>query len=303
MSEEIENQVDIDLPEEELIVDIVDDTPEQDRGKDPLPESELEDALNSHDADRDKRYRKLTKGYHDQRRLAEQATRERDEALKFAQAQMEKNKRLAQQTNQSTEIVITQAIEHAKYEAGVAMQAYKEALEKGDTDAAVRANEALTDAKIRLERAHNFKPAPLQVDEVPVQVSQQQVTPQPHPNDVAWMKENAWWYNSNPEMQAYAKHVERELAQDGYMPGSKAAYAAITQKVKEHFPSNFNGASQNPSPQASASKPASVVAPASRTTAPRKIQITASAAAIAKRLGIPVEAYALEKAKMEKSNG
>ena len=303
MSKENDVNVQVDLPEEELIVDIVDDTPEADRDRTPIPEDELEEALNSHDADKDKRYRKMTKGFHDQRRIAEQATRERDEALRFAQAQLEKNKRLAQQTNQSTEIVVNQAIEHSKYELGVATQAFKEAVEKGDTEMIVRANEAILDAKMRLDKAQNFRHTPLQSDEIPVQVPQQAATPQPSQNDIAWMNENGWWFTSNPSMQAYARDVEKKLAAKGYIPGSEAAYEKITEKVKEQFPAVFVGANKDPSSQASASRPASVVAPASRTTAPRKIQITASAAAIAKRLGISIESYALEQAKLERRNG
>ena len=274
-------------------IEVVDDTPEEDRGRKPMtdpPKEVTDDELSKYDESVQKRIKHFTKGYHDERRAKEAAEREREEALRFAQTMAEENKKLKGSVNQNQTALLEQAKKVVANELEVAKRQYKEAYEAGDSDALVDAQEALTSAKMKAEKVNNFRPTPLQEEETPVQITQR---PQPAaPVDeklLAWQDQNQW-FGANKRMTAYALGLHEDLIGEGIPAGSDEYYRRINADMRERFADQFGvDEPADAKPQRTKSNN---VAPATRSTAPRKIVLTQTQVNLAKRLGVPLELYA-----------
>ena len=279
--------------EEKPEIEVVDDTPEADRGRKPMaepPKDVTDDELSKYDESVRKRIQHFTKGYHEERRAKEAAVREREEAVRMAQAIIEENKKLKGTLHQGQGAYIEQAKLVAANEMEKAKAKYKAAYEAGDSDALVDAQEALTAAKLNVDRVQNFRPTPLQDTETEVQTQQQaQPEPQVDPKLRAWQDRNPWW-GANKKMTAYALGFHSELVDNGITVGSDDYYKAIDAEMRGRFSDAFE--SEKPADAVPSPKTSNVVAPATRSTAPRKVVLTKSQVEIAKRLGVPLELYA-----------
>jgi hypothetical protein len=280
-------------------IEVVDDTPEVDRGRTPMKEPPAEvtdDELAQYTDSVKKRIQHFSKGYHDERRAKEAALREREEALRIAQTLAEENKKLQGSLGKGQQALIEQAKQVVSAEVEQAKRKLKEAHEAGDTEAFIAAQEELTAAKIKAERINNFKPAPLQEEKPAVQSAPQPPSaPAPDPKALAWQKANPW-FGANRRMTAVAMEIHNELVESGLDPTSDTYYERINSEVRQMFPSAF--------PSEKPSVKSNVVAPATRSTAPKKIVLTQTQVSIAKRLGVPLELYAKQVAEeMRKQNG
>jgi hypothetical protein len=92
-------------------------------------------------------------------------------------------------------------------------------------------------------------------------------------------------------MTAYALGVHEDLIADGIPAGSKEYYRRIDAEMQERFADVF-GSEKTGDAQTPPAKKTNVVAPATRSTAPRKVVLTKTQVEIAKRLGVPLELYA-----------
>jgi hypothetical protein len=303
MAENTENRADYRFPDENLVVkpddekveiEVQDDTPEDDRNRKPMKEAPAdvsEEELEQYSDSVKKRIQHFTKGYHEERRSKEAALREREEAINLAQSLVEENKRLQGSLGQGQAALIDQAKKVVSSEIEDAKRRYKAAYESGDADALLQAQEELTGAKIKLDRVNNFKPAPLQEVKPVVQTQQSPVV---DTKARAWQDENPW-FGSDDEMTAVALTVHKKLVESRIDPTSDEYYEKINSRVRQLFPDAFT--SEKP-------KKSTVVASATRSTAPRKIVLTQSQVNIAKRLGVPLEAYAKQlAADFRKNNG
>jgi hypothetical protein len=293
-STEAEEKVDFEVEGEgEPEIEVVDDTPAEDRGRKPMvepPKEVTDEELAKYDEGVQKRIKHFTKGYHEERRAKEAAEREKEEALKLAQAVLEENKRLKGSVNQNQTALLEQAKKVVTNEVEAAKRLYKEAYESGDSDKLVEAQEALTAAKIRADKVNNFKPTPLQEEETPVQITQQPTKAAPVDEKLlAWQDQNQW-FGSNKRMTAYALGLHEDLVSEGIPSGSEEYYRRIDADMRERFADQF-GASEpvDAKPQRPKSNN---VAPATRSTAPKKIVLTQTQVNLAKRLGVPLELYA-----------
>lgn len=279
-------------------IEIVDDTPEKDRGREPMktpPPSDLTDEeLEKYDLSVRKRIKQVQKGFHDERRAKEAAQREKDEAIRLAQQLVEENKKLKGSLSQGQNALLEQAKKVVANELEQAKRKYKEAYESGDADALVNAQEALTAAKMKAERVNNFKPAPVQKPKNDVQIppQTQQAPQQVDPKLRAWQDVNPW-FGPNKRMTAYALGLHEELIADGISAGSDDYYKAIDTEMRSRFPDVFESEKTEKTESAPTSpKKSNVVAPATRSTAPRKVVLTKTQVDLAKRLGVPLELYA-----------
>jgi len=274
-------------------IEVVDDTPEEDRGRKPMdeaPKDVTDEELSKYDESVQKRIKHFTKGYHEERRAKESAEREKDEALRLAQAVLAENKKLKGSVNQNQTALLEQAKKVVSGEVEAAKRMYREAYEAGDTDKLVEAQEALTHAKIRADKVNNFRPAPLQVEETPVQITQQPTRAAPVDDKLlAWQDKNQW-FGSNKRMTAYALGLHEELVSEGIPSGSDEYYRRINTDIRERFSDQF-GADESVDAKPQRTK-SNNVAPATRSTAPRKIVLTQTQVNLAKRLGVPLELYA-----------
>jgi hypothetical protein len=275
-------------------IEIVDDTPEKDRHRTPLgeaPKPVTDDELAKYSDQKLKdRLAHMNKGYHEERRAKEVAFREREEAVRVAQAVVEENKRLQGSLASNQTALIDQAKMVVASEIEDAKRAYKDAYEAGDSEALTKAQEKLTTASIRADKVNNFKPAPLQTKEYPVQTQQQAPqAPEVDSKTRDWLDKNSW-FGTNRKMAAYALILHEELKDTGVPVASDEYYEAIDIDMRKRFPESF--ADEPADAKTSQRTKSNVVAPASRSTAPRKIVLTQTQVNIAKRLGVPLELYA-----------
>lgn len=275
-------------------VEVVDDTPLEDRNRKPMaePPKELtDDELNKYDEGVRKRIQHFTKGYHEERRAKEKAEREREEALRIAKAVADENKKLKGSLSQGQIALHEQAKKQSDDEVEQAKAKVREAYDSGDSNAIVYWQEQLATAKIKQDRIHNFRLEALQPRETEVQIPEpSQSAESADPKLLAWREQNRW-FGPNKRMTAYALGLHDDLVAEGLPPGSDAYWKRIDADVRERFPEQF-GSEES----ADANKPqrmkSNVVAPATRSTAPKKIVLTKSQVEIAKRLGVPLELYA-----------
>ena len=283
--------------ESDVEVEVVDDTPEADRNRPPMKEAPADvtdEELASYSESAKKRIQHFSKGYHEERRAKEAALREREEALRLAQSVIDENKKLQSNLGQGQQALLEQAKKVVAQELEQAKRQYKEAYESGDSDKLVDAQEALTSAKIKAERVNNFKP-PLQKPKPVVQPDPEPVVPQVDPKVSAWRDANPW-FGDNKRMTAMALTIHQELVDSGVDTRSDEYFNRINAEMRQVFPDAF--------PSEKPVKKASVVAPATRNTAPRKIVLTRTQETLAKRLGLTNEQYARAVAEeMRKQNG
>ena len=279
--------------EPETEIEVIDDTPPEDRGRKPMaepPKEFAEDELTKYDEGVQKRIKHFTKGYHEERRAKETAQREKDEALRFAQALSEENNRLKGSVNQNQSALIEQAKKVVANELETAKRQYKAAYESGDSEALVNAQEALTGAKMKADKVNNFRPTPLQVNETPVQMQPQPTRPAPIDDKLlAWTEKNQW-FGPNKRMTSYALGLHEDLVGEGIPAGSEEYYRRIDADIRDRFSDQF-GADESVDAKPQRNK-SNIVAPATRSTAPKKIVLTQTQVNIAKRLGVPLELYA-----------
>jgi len=277
-------------------IEVVDDTPPEDRGRPPMkepPADVTDEELAQYSEGVKKRIQHFSKGYHEERRAKEAALREREEALRLTQALIEENKKLQGSLGRGQEALLEQAKKVVATEVEEAKRELKAAHEDGDTEAFIAAQEKLTTAKIKAERVNNFKPPVAKPQEDVVQPAP--AAPQADPQALAWQKANSW-FGSNRRMTAVALEVHNELVEKGVSPTSDEYYERINSEMRQIFPDAF--------PSEKPARKSPVVAPATRSTAPKKIVLTQSQVNLAKRLGVPLEVYARSVAEeMRKQNG
>lgn len=287
---------------DDIDLEIIDDTPESDRGRSPAePPSEVTDAeLENYSEKVRKRIQHFSRGYHDERRAKEAALREREEAVRAAQALKAETDKLRADLSKGQETMLAQAKRAAEVELAQLKVTYKEAYEEGDPDKITDVHQKLTSATMKLERLANFKPPALQSPKSEVQIPQPAQTPAPDYKAESWKQANEW-FGADEEMTAFALGLHNKLVREGLDPQSDSYYARINARMREVFPASFAGAKDTEKP--ARAKPSSIVAPATRSTAPKKIVLTQSQVSIAKRLGVPLEEYAKQVAyEMRKSN-
>jgi len=275
-------------------IEIVDDTPEEDRNRKPMvePPTEPTDAeLETYSESVRQRFKHFTKGYHEERRAKEAAQREKEEALRLAQAVVEENKKLKGSLSEGQAALLEQAKKVVANEVEEAKRKYKQALESYDTDATIEAQEALLAAQIKADKVNNYRPTTLQEEKTEVQTDQrQQTSTQIDGKLQSWIDRNSWW-GTNKRMTAYALGLHDDLVAEGIPAGSDEYYRRIDTDLQERFPDQLGGKEPADAPT-QRTRSSNVVAPATRSTAPKKIVLTQSQVAVAKRLGVPLELYA-----------
>ena len=298
----------------EVEIEVEDDTPPADRGRTPSepPEEVTNEELENYSDKVKKRIQHFSKGYHDERRAKEQAVREREEAIAYAQKLIEQNQELNAKGAQNHNALIESAKKQVESELAVAQKQYKEAYEAGEPDAVLQAQTLLNAAQIRLDKVNGMKqreiPAnnqtTLQNNENNVQ-SQQLAPEQPQRDEKAeaWRTKNPW-FGSDDEMTAFALGLHTKLTKEGVSPQSDEYYERINSRMRQIFPDQFDEGIEDEPEEAPKQKPSNVVAPATRSTSPKKVKLKQSQIAVAKRLGVPLEQYAKQVAELaRKQNG
>jgi hypothetical protein len=301
MAEEKEVQgqeIDIEDKEKDFELEIEDDTPEQDRNRQPLPKEMVqdleEDELEEYSEKVKTRLKQMKKVWHDERREKESALREQQEAVSLAQNLVEENKKLKTRLTEGEKSLIMTATREAELDTQMAERAYKEAYDSGDSDQILEAQKKLNTTSNRLERLKGYKPS-LQASENSVQNQPTQAAaPRLDQKTDNWRKQNTW-FGQDEEMTATALGLHQKLEKQygGQYIGTDEYWNTVNKTMQRRFPEYF-GDEEPEKPQRTA---ATVVASASRSTAPKKIVLKQSQLALAKKLGLTPEQYAREYAK------
>ena len=295
-------------------IEVENDVPPEDRGRKPSepPEEVTNEELENYSDKVKNRIKHFSKGYHDERRAKEAAEREREALEQYAKQLVAENQQLKSKTDESHNALIQSARKQVEAELDMARRQYREAYESGEPDAVLEAQTLLNAAQIRMERVNALKPKQAQEQQTALQpqqntVQSQQLAPQEQPQrDVkaeAWRDENPW-FGSDDEMTAFALGLHNKLTKEGTDPRSDEYYEKINSRMRQVFPDQFDDGIDDEPEVTTKTKPSNVVAPATRSTSPKKVKLSQSQIAIAKRLGVPLEQYAKQVADLaRKQNG
>jgi hypothetical protein len=300
---EKETKVEIEAEGDDVSIEIEDDTPTQDRGREPAPKElveELEkDELEDYSEKVKVRLKQMKKVWHDERREKERAVREQQEALALAQRVYEENRQLKSRLSAGDEALVSSFKESATRDLEMAKREYREAYEAGDSDRLVEAQEKIADAKIKADRLNNFKPTPLQEEKFDVQRQQELQTPKKDPKAASWQERNSW-FGRDEEMTSLALGLHEKLVKQNGLSYATTDeyYKRIDETMRKRFPEEFEDQEETKTVE-TRTKPSTVVAPATRSTSSKKVRLTQSQVAIAKKLGLTPEQYVRELLKME----
>jgi len=286
--------------ETDLQVEIVDDTPPEDKnrprraGEPDLPE---EDEVSQYSDKVKKRISKLKYEYHEERRAKEELERQQSALAGYAKQVMAENANLKKALHSGQSIIADQMQTRVESELEVAKRRLREAMELGDIDKQVDAHKDLARLSIEADKVKGFRPVEIEEfePEPPPQYQPQTPPPTPDARTVAWARKNTW-FGRDREMTDYARHIhDRLVVFERIDPSTEDYWNALDREVRKRYPhiaADEDYADSKPTQQ----NKSVVVAPVKRnSTPPRKIQLSASEVAIAKRLGLTIEQYAAEK--------
>ena len=293
---------------DDIELEIIDDTPEPDRGKPKA--TETASAATNDDDDDDlvgysdkvkKRINKLKYDYHAERRAREEDARLREEAINIAVKLKEERDHMARRLEATEDVSLDQAKQRIGTALEQAKAQFKAAYESGDGDALTEAQLRMTELKNEEARVNTFRPQRPQPQEQFQQPPQRPVPQRPSARAENWAQQNPW-FGQDEEMTGYAYGVHERLIKQGVAPDSEEYYNQINTSVRRVFADKFDdGKTEEKAPRR---QMGSVVAPGGRQTnvTPRKVVLTSTQVALAKRLGLKPEVYAAQLLK-ESSNG
>lgn len=297
----------VEAKQEDFDFEIEDDTPPEDRNREPLPKElvqELEqDELEDYSEKVKTRLKQMKKVWHDERREKDQALRERQAAEDLAKRIIEENKTLKNKLSQGEKTYLETYQTAAEMELDAAKRSYREAYDAGDTDKLIDAQEKITNANYKLQKAKEYVPS-LQHEENDVQPQPEAQVARPDPRAVAWQERNTW-FGQDEEMTSLALGLHQKLVKQygSSYPSTDEYWQKVDGTMRQRFPDYFQDKSQPEKSGSRTDKPSTVVAPATRSTGSKKIVLKQSQLSIAKRLGLSPEQYAREIMKMEANNG
>ena len=279
-------------------IEVIDDTPEEDKGKPRRAESAQpnvpdDDEVEKYSEGVQKRIKQLKFEYHEERRAKEESARLQEEALRFAQQVKAENEQLRKTLSEGEGVLVNQAKGRVSAEMDKAKSAFKTAYESGDPDALLEAQEKLNALQSEKMRYESYKPQPVQqkAPEPQYQAPAAQ-PPKPDKRAMEWASKNEW-FEKDPEMTGYAYGLHEKLVKSGVDPRTEEYYNELDTAVRRVFPDKFGDEIiEESAPQRQAGN---VVAPAARSgKRPRKVQLTSTQVSLAKRLGLSNEQYAAQ---------
>lgn len=322
MAEQEKETQEVEAKETESNYEIVDDTPEEDKNVEPY-EGDAEptpDELDKYSGKVKNRIEKLTKRYHDERRIKEKKEKEAREAFNYAKSLQEENKKLRENLSKGEDTLLKEARARAEAEHQAALNAYKKAYEDGNAENMADAQAKIAEATVAKNKWKEYTPQYKQAEnnEKTLQNDQNKVynsnteVPAPDEKATAWFNKNPW-FGENKVMTAGAYAIHQDLVESGVDPRTDKYYEAIDTRLRQEFPSYFDKGSEEiddtteevteesattEEPATTKGRTPNVVAPVKRAPSSKKIRLTQTQVSIAKRLGVPLEEYAKQVAQL-----
>ena len=288
MQEEAE-QIELELPEGE--VDIHEADVDDSIKTVPEKEPEVVEATTVEEDELDKVSDSVQKRIDKLTYKMREAERQRDEAVNYAQSIHTDNSQLKEKLKNSDSSLFKEYDNRIQSDLERAKINLKDAQELGDGDAIATATENLSRSAAESE---NLKRLSAQqqlrqqrAEQQPAQVpSQSQSPPAPDPKAEEWASKNKW-FGDDQAMTFAAFGVHKELVEQGVDPTSDDYYVQVDSRMQEYFPQKFSNEQPKPVQQVAASSRG-----ATGKKNARKVKLTPSQVAIAKRLNVPLEEYA-----------
>ncbi len=251
-------------------------------------EEKKEDELEKYSEGVQKRIAKLT-------RKMREAERQREEAVAFAQSAKQDKDILESKLSKLDKSYVSEFENRVKTNMDAARQALKVAIEAGDVDGQVSAQEQMARLNSDAARLGQLKSAEEMKSEKQVNITPQRRVNNNIPTDPKaedWASNNSWFGNDTA-MTYTAFDIHKKLVEEeGYDPKTDEYYTEVDKRIRLEFPHKFDKMADTTTERA---KPAQNVASAKR-SAPqgrkKTVKLTPSQVAIAKRLGVPLEDYA-----------
>ena len=302
--DEVDNKVEIEADGFEI--EIEDDTPEADRNRQPMPKELVDDLdkddLEQYDDNVKQKLKQMRKVWHDERRAKESAYREQQEAVNLTQKLLEENKRIKNILSVGEKEYVSSIQTTANLEMDVAKRAYKDAYDSGDIDSVIAAQEAMQNANYKVQQIKNIRLPSLQEEGNSVQQQNREQYQAPAQQTdyklMDWQGKNPW-FGQDDEMTAAALGLHTKLQKTGVAVGSEEYYSTLDKTMRRRFSEYFGEPEVKEKVNSAPTRPSTVVAPATRSTASNKIKLKASQVQLAKKLGLTNEQYALEFRKLE----
>ena len=218
-----------------------------------------------------------------------EAERQRDEALRVAQALRDQVKEFEQKIETSDKALFQEYNGRVVTELEQAKGKYKEAMQTGDMDGQINAQQNI--AKLAVEQ-ETLARAKKQRDAAPTEV-QNGAPPnqQLDPRATAWaQKEENAWFGRDRIMTNAAFDVDKEMQEQGISPAAPDYYEQLSERIKEAFPHKFEQAESKSPPVQAVGRNSVGTNPKTRKS--RTVKLTPSQQAIAKKLGVPLTEYA-----------
>ena len=298
IEENIEDSNEV-VEQDDFEVEIIDDTPEEDRvpkrkeKSESSAENDNEEEIKNYSEGVQKRISKLKYEFHEERRAKEESDRLKEEAIKYAEKLKKDNESLRKTLADGESMLIDQAKGRVGAELDKAKADYKEAYESGDPDKLIDAQEKLSKLHNEKFRVDEYKPQPQEVQEE----APKPQAPKLSQRDLEWQKNNEW-FEKDSVMRGTAMGLHTKLQQKGVVLGSEEYYKEIDEGMRNIFPEKFEVQQEAPELQNG-----NVVAPVERSgKKSRTVRLTRTQVALAKRLGLSPEQYAAQLMK-EQSNG
>ena len=250
-----------------------------------------------------KRIRQLVKQKKEREAEIENLLAQQKEMQTKLQQREEEYKNLLNNNVESNERQVTERLELAR-------AAYRQAVESGDADNILKAQESLNTAQQDNYRLTEFRQ---QADSFEPQTFEEQQQSQTANVSEAQRKATDWaaandWFNNDRVLTAVALEIDNAVQEEGFDPADDDYYQEIDRRMAEQFPSKFGQATKEVAAETpvaqETSTPAQVVAGASHTPAPsssKKVKLSQEDVRLAEKWGISLEQYAAEKLKVEKA--
>lgn len=317
----MENNIESDVNDEQnddIEIDVVDDTPQDDQGRKPVKEAVVpaDEEAEQYSDNVKKRLGALKHQFHDERRSRESAERERDEAVRVAQVAYQRTKQLEQQLTFGEASYAGEVQEKAVLSVASAKEKYRKAFDAGDPDALAEAAEELATASQASANAKQWQAQAkkkaedaLQTEKTVVESPQSRQSNDPAPakpdqQALDWASDNKDWFGTDPTMTSLAYGVHERLVKAGVSPVEDAEeyYSSIDAEMRKRYPEYAWQGDSPAQKQEPAKKPKPAVASVNRVPSGNKakITLTKSQVAMAERLNLTLEQYARELVKLER---
>ena len=221
-----------------------------------------------------------------------EAERQKEAAIQYAQNVQAKQNELQKRFNEADKQRLDETKNRTETQVAALKQVIKKAREEGDIDTETEAQEKLAGVLYEQRDVARSAQHREQVLKQPVAPQQPAAPQQPKldPKAEKWAEENTWFGEDMP-MTYFAQGLHRQLvSSEGFDPTSDEYYDELNKRLKSTFPQKFG------QPTNSGDRPVQSVAPATRSsgvnTVRRKVNLTPSQVAIAKKLGVPLQEYA-----------